>query len=383
MSIGSGLGGIEKSMINFLQYLSSSMAFQIDLYLWREPGSSYDQIAQDINILNEDVAPLGIRECKSFIDYISYFTFRFFDLFSMGTKVLKKIDREYDIAIAYCQVGHTPYYVIDKVSAKKKYLFYHHGSYDVNWLRHLVDKKYYGSYDAIITMSDANAKMMKRYFPKYQTKIFSSSPFLNGDKIIEKSKDVIFAQQHMEIIPTLVTVARLSPEKGIKEAIDAAKILNEKGFNFKWIFVGSSYNKQAYQNYIDRLNLRDICILVGSKENPYPFMALATIYVQPSIVESFCITIREAAILNKPIIASNIPAIYEACNEIDNLLLTSYAPECMSKSIGEILLDYDGLKKGIYNTSLKADVNSKSVVFFNYLLNINTTSNIGKNNARD
>ena len=70
MSIGTDLGGIEKSMINFLQFLSSESAFQIDLYLWRKPGKLYNHIPSSINILDDDVSPVGIRDCKNISDLL-------------------------------------------------------------------------------------------------------------------------------------------------------------------------------------------------------------------------------------------------------------------------------------------------------------------------
>lgn len=367
MSIGTDLGGIEKSMINFLQFLSSESAFQIDLYLWRKPGKLYNHIPSSINILDDDVSPVGIRDCKNISDLLLYFKFRFLDLFSLGTKALKKINCDYDIAIAYCQVGHTPYYVIDKISARKKYFFYHHGSYGANRLRHFIDSTYYSAFDAIITMSNANAEMIKKVFPKCQNKTRTCSPFINEKSIIEKSRDNASPKEYSDGIPILVTVARLSIEKGIMEALQSAKILKDKGIKFKWLFVGSGADRLSFDNYIEENDLSDVCILVGGKENPYAFMSIATIYVQPSNVESFCITIREAAILNKPIVASDIPAVCEASYEIANIRLSANDPERMANTIEQILSDSKGLALGTYNTSLKSAINEKSIKFFRNL----------------
>lgn len=371
MSIGSGLGGIETSMINFLRFLSSNESLQIDLYLWRVPGILYKDIPTNINILKDQISPKGIRDCKKIHEYISYFKFRFLNIFSVGTKVMNKIDRDYEIAIAYCQVGHTPYYIIDKISAKKKYFFYHHGSYDANWLRHLVDKIYFGAFDSIITMSEASTEMMKRAFPECHNKIYTCNPLINENNILEKSKNNHSVKQYIDRIPTVVTVARLSPEKGIIEALGAAKILKDRGFNFRWLFIGGGADKSFYQNHIGSLNLNDVCILIGSKDNPYTYMSIATIYVQPSSVESFCITIREAAVLNKPIIASDIPAIREARNVIDNMRLTANDPKSMASAIGMMLSDEVGLKSGKYNTSIITDVNEKPALFLNRLFSLN------------
>ena len=41
-------------------------------------------------------------------------------------KALPIREKGYDIAISYCQNGHSPYYVLDNVKALKKYMFYLH-----------------------------------------------------------------------------------------------------------------------------------------------------------------------------------------------------------------------------------------------------------------
>ena len=53
--------------------------------------------------------------------------------------------------------------------------------------------------------------------------------------------------------------------------------------------------------------LDSICF-VGSKPNPYPYMQMCDIYVQPSYTEGYCLTVCEAAILQKPIVLTEIAA---------------------------------------------------------------------------
>ena len=48
-------------------------------------------------------------------------------------------------------------------------------------------------------------------------------------------------------------------------------------------------------------------ILLGKKENPYPYIKACVIYVQPSRYEGKSITVREAQILCKPVAIPNYP----------------------------------------------------------------------------
>ena len=46
---------------------------------------------------------------------------------------------------------------------------------------------------------------------------------------------------------------------------------------------------------------------IGAKSNPYPWMRVCDIYVQPSRYEGHSVTVREAQILGKPVIITNYP----------------------------------------------------------------------------
>ena len=51
--------------------------------------------------------------------------------------------------------------------------------------------------------------------------------------------------------------------------------------------------------------MQDYCIILGKKENPYPYMAACDVYVQPSRFEGKAVTVREAQILCKPVVIAN------------------------------------------------------------------------------
>lgn len=43
-------------------------------------------------------------------------------------------------------------------------------------------------------------------------------------------------------------------------------------------------------------------VLLGKKENPYPYISACDLYVQPSRYEGKCVTVREAQMLGKPVV---------------------------------------------------------------------------------
>ena len=194
MSFGSDAGGIEKSLIEFLNLLSER-DLDIDLYLWRKPGILFQYIPKKVNIISKRLCPGslkdGLHDSKVlYVVYIFwYFIFRLFRILGWRYNAFLPIKKEYDIAISYCQNGYSPYYVIDKINAKKKYLWYHHGSYDKKAKEKLFDIRYYNKYNKIITVSKANKVMLEKHFPFLSGKILVIPNLINEEEIIRKSKE--------------------------------------------------------------------------------------------------------------------------------------------------------------------------------------------------
>ena len=53
--------------------------------------------------------------------------------------------------------------------------------------------------------------------------------------------------------------------------------------------------------------MEDHFILLGKQSNPYPFIKACDFYIQPSRYEGKAVTVREAQILEKPVIITNFP----------------------------------------------------------------------------
>ena len=87
-------------------------------------------------------------------------------------------------------------------------------------------------------------------------------------------------------------------------------------------------------------------ILLGSKDNPYPYMKECDLYVQPSRVEGFGLSVVEAKILKKIIICTNFDtAKYIINNEVDGIIV----------NIDAVSL-YEGIAKIIENKNLREQI---------------------------
>ena len=322
MSFGSDAGGIERSLIEFLRFLESRQKFEISLYLWRKPGILFNQLPISVNILNQRLVPGRITEFKEYrgifkkFGYVLwYLLFRISTLLNLKTLAFKKMKDRYDIAISYCQNGYSPYYIIDKVQADKKYIWYHHGTYERRGSLKRIDEQYFRKYDNIIAVSNACKIMLEKSFPGLSSKILVIPNLIDRETILRKAELPLKDRDNTAETLKIVTVGRLAPEKGQMLALNAARILHENNISFQWYFVGDGEDFRACQDFISVHHMKEVCFLTGATQNPYSYMKMANIYVQPSLIESECLTIKEAKYLKKLIIATNIPAINEVLED--------------------------------------------------------------------
>ncbi|WP_288109563.1 glycosyltransferase [Bacteroides acidifaciens] len=307
------LGGIEKSLVTFLQYLVSLPATEVTLMLWKKRGELLPSIPNEVKVV--DAPTPGnlktVMKKTSLKHLLLYMKLKYYTHKNRPWNAFPKQEGKYDIAIAYSQDGYSPYYIMDKVVATRKFMWYHHGTYLHTGTLKDIDALYYPKFTSVIPVSESIKETLIKEFPTTDIKYTVIPNLLNVDEIIAKSKQ---SCQDFEISGCLklVTVGRLSQEKGQLRALDVAKELKEQGVTFLWLFVGGGSDKEACIQKVNDLGLTGCVRFVGVKSNPYPYISHADIYVAPSYVEADPVTIQEAIILNKPIVASNIPAIVKA-----------------------------------------------------------------------
>lgn len=343
-----GLGGVESSLTNFLVYLTSK-GCEVDLVLWRDNGPVRENLPQSVHLID---IQQGVRRkiyrtpgLKAAIQHgrlVNRFQETFFYLVRRALQLLpnpwillNRIPTRYDVAIAYQHHGYAPYYLIDSVSASKKIMWYHHGSYSRrSSLRYRTDQRYFECMDDIVAVSQSCRDMLARHFPSIAGRLRVINNIVNYEGIRALSEVVVNDARPGSL--TLVTVARLSPSKGIDLSIETAARLRDKGLDFVWYFVGDGPEKESLQNLIDAHDLNQSCILLGGRTNPYPYIRMADIYVQTTLLEAHPMTILEAMALARPIIATNIPAVDDLLSSGVYGVICPPTSDAFSKAIAEL-----------------------------------------------
>ena len=321
------VGGVERSLISMLNNFDYNNN-QVDLMLYSHTGDFIGMINNKVNLLNEideyntfrksigqtikeDNYCLGlIRLFSRFIACLvgkknkihEYGIYQMQLMWKYSMPFLPQLNKEYDIAISYLWPH---YFTAEKVKAKRK-IAWIHTDYSTIETNIKMDLKMWNKFNYIIAVSEECKNAFLKKYPSLKDKVKVMENITSPDFIREMARENIEETIKNDNSFKLVSVARLSHAKGIDNAVRALKVLHNRGLtNIKWYVVGYGGDEQMIRNLIKENNLEDSFILLGKKINPYPYINIGDIYVQPSRYEGKAVTVGEAQILGKPVVITN------------------------------------------------------------------------------
>jgi glycosyltransferase involved in cell wall biosynthesis len=250
--------------------------------------------------------------------------------------VIPKLKNSYDIAMAYLE-GEATYYVVDKVSAKKKVAWFHN---DYNKLKYdsRLDEQFFVQLDKVVTISDECAKILKSYFPKIRKKIVVL-PNITSAKSIHMRSEMFTPTEYEQDRMILLSIGRLTYQKGFDIAIDAARFLKKKGYKFHWYIIGKGELEADLKKMIALADINDCLTLLGVRENPYPYIRCCDVFVQSSRFEGKSVVLDEAKILGKPIIVTNYETVKDQIIDNKEGIIVSMDPEGIASGIEKMILN--------------------------------------------
>lgn len=253
-------------------------------------------------------------------------------------KDTKGINESFDVAVAYAgPSSDIDYYICNKVKAPQKIGWVH---FDISQFN--IDRKatvkWYKQYSRIYIVSETGKKIFDQIFPelKNKTKVFHN--VVPSTQICEQAKSGDTFQDAFDG-KRLLTVGRVSPEKGQREAIHALKFLVDKGYNLHWYFVGEGNDMNNCKMAAEELGVLDHVFFLGTKTNPYAYMRDCDVYVQPSRHEGFCITLAEALCFDNPIVSTDFTGAKEQLVNRKNSIVVGMEPENIAYGIEKMLIE--------------------------------------------
>ncbi|MGL4954369.1 MAG: glycosyltransferase [Cetobacterium sp.] len=339
------VGGVEKSLLDLLKNIDYSK-FDITLLLLEEKGDYINEVPIEVNIvtfsLNEAFGPFldsikKLLKAKDFKLIYIRLVFILEKILKINLKFLLKpyfikLDN-YDIVISY-RPGIVSEIGAFVIKGKKRITWWHHGEFNLNKSESETLKKVYKKFNKVIAVSKGTKEMLLENLKLFSEKIDVIPNIIDKNCILkqslEKSEENI--KNNLKEIK-IVSIGRLSKEKGMENCVYASKTLKELGYKIKWYLIGDGKEYEFLYKEISKYKLENEVFLLGKKKNPFPYLKNADIYVHPSYVESMSITVLEAMVLKKPIIAFNSIGPSEYINHKKNGLLIKPTQKELVKNI--------------------------------------------------
>ena len=105
---------------------------------------------------------------------------------------------------------------------------------------------------------------------------------------------------------TLLNVGRFAEMKNHKFMVNVAKILRDKGVDFKFIFVGDGELKDEIVAKINELNLSDCFVLLEKRSDVAEIMMASDVFVLPSLFEGLPVVAVESQTTGLATLCSNL-----------------------------------------------------------------------------
>ena len=374
MCINMNIGGTEKALLTMLNEIDDSK-YDITLLMLEEYGGFLNEIPSFVKVkyvdeyksikpfVNEPPKILIKRLIKNkayltglstLLNYsISKITKNISYYYKYILKNIKGIDEEYDLAVAYAgPMDFITYFVLNKIKAKKKVQWIHFDINKIGFNRKFA-KRNYKKFDKIFVVSEEGKEKLINLIPALNNKVEAFFNIISCNLIENMSKNEKSFDDLFDGV-RILTVGRLSKEKGQELTINVLARLKNEGYKVRWYCIGDGPEKYNYRNRIKRLDIENDYILLGSKLNPYPFMKDCDIYVQPSKHEGYCITLGEARCFDNPIVTTNFTGANEQVKNEVTGLVCDISEEGVYKSVKRLLDD-----KKLYGEimrNLKSDI---------------------------
>lgn len=135
----------------------------------------------------------------------------------------------------------------------------------------------------------------------------------------------------------MVSVGSLIPRKGFERLIHICGRLKSRGYRFHLLILGKGeLYEQLAEQVIDE-HLLDSVQLLGFRDNPYPYMAAADLYVCPSYVEGFSTVVSEAVVLETPVVTTDCSGMREILGDSEYGLITRNTEESLFEGLRTML----------------------------------------------
>lgn len=364
------IGGAEKALVAMLENFDYSQ-FEVDLFLYQRAGELLKDIPPQVHVLPESMhyKSLGgplikslnksrraflvrlLAKISSFFHSSGRDNYTIYDeIDRWGSFFLPRINptKKYDACISYLANHHIEK---NKVNADK-YIAWIHTDYSSININKKRNEAGWALFDNIISISTSVHDGFARVFPALKDKLVCMENCLSVKTIRDKAKE-FDATEEMPGKIKLLSIGRYTTAKNFPGAVAIMAEICKLRDDVIWYIIGFGGDRELIEGAIAKYEMQKHFVLLGKRENPYPYMAACDLYVQPSIYEGKCVAVQEAQVLGKPVAITNYPmATGQLENGVDGCIIP-LEPKEAAYAIHELLCDKAKMSRLSHQCSLR------------------------------
>lgn len=210
-------------------------------------------------------------------------------------------------------------------------------------------------FDWMVFCSDHTRRVFDELFgAKYP----NSSVIYNAIRVEEAEKKSKLFEVNYEQHPVFSSLGRLTSKKGYDMLMRVHKKLLDDGFQHSVVLVGGGDDMESLQTQAAELGVEKTFLLLGNKNNPFPYIIASDFFILSSKSEAYPLTIGEAMGLGMPIISTNVGGVPEMIDHGKDGILINVDETEMYEAMKEFMTHPElikSLKKGALQGKEKFD----------------------------
>ena len=376
------LGGVERSLLGLLDAIDYDR-YDVDLFLMRHSGELMPYLNPKANLLPEipQYASLAVPmaslirrgqfgvlcgrlqgklaaqrfDKKHSSDKPTVTALTYSHKYTLP--VMPQISgKTYDLAISFL----TPHYFARQRVQAEKYAAWIHTDYTALTFDRAAELAMWEEYDAICGVSEQASRGFQAVFPELTGKVQTIENILPKELICKQA-----AAPQTDLpsggAKTLLSVGRFCEAKNFDNVPDICRRLVADGLDVKWYLIGYGGSEPLIRQKIHDAGMQERVIILGKKDNPYPYMRACDLYVQPSRYEGKAVTVREAQLLGKPVVITNYAtSASQLADGVDGVIVPMDNAGCAA-GIAALLRDPERMQQLSENCAKRDYTNSAEI----------------------
>lgn len=344
------MGGVTKVLANLISSLQGE-GLSIDVMALHRHDDMMWEIPQGVRILEGgkrmaavDASMGKLLHKKDLLGILRKLLFAFKIKTGWIQRVIRKdrkenIKENYDAEIAFGDGF--PYLYTSLSQASQKIAWMHSDvsvmDYSKRYRKRL--QKVLKGYHNCVAVSDGVAKAYRQIYGVENLRVIHN--LMKVEEI--KAKAAAHSVDYDPKVLNFVTVGRLDYSKNYPMLLDAVKALTQKGYDFRLYLVGEGADREILEQKIAEGSLGERAFLLGSKDNPYPFVKQADCFLLSSRYEGLPTVVLEALILGTPCVCTKVAGI-DRIMKPEYGLVVENDPEAFIRGVEQVLAQPEQLK---------------------------------------